>query len=262
MLGKLLKYEYKATARYFVPLFIALLVVAAVSRVCFTFDEALDALPSMISVLLYVAIIIAIAVLTLVITIKRFYSSLLTDEGYLMHTLPVTIDNHIVSKLVTSATWLVAGALVTIASLAVAFMTSDIWAEICGAIPEIMGQLQTDMGAHMMAWLVIGLIVLLLDIVQKLCTIYMCIAIGHQAPKHVVFASIGAYVAYLIIFEIIATAFFKIAEITHLVDWFLNLDVVATGYTFLAGFFVLEVVMVAVTYFVTRTLMKKRLNLE
>lgn len=92
MLGKLTKYEFKATCRFFLPLYGALLLLAAMSRLSqwiMTYNEiGLLHYFSNIFTLVYVLVAVAIFALTLIVMIQRFYKNLLGDEGYLMFTLP------------------------------------------------------------------------------------------------------------------------------------------------------------------------------
>ena len=87
MLSKLLKYELKATGRIFLPLFLALLLFAGINRFTLSPDE-FDA-PAMISMIMYIIIMVGMFVMTFIMMIQRFYKNLLSDEGYLMLTLPV-----------------------------------------------------------------------------------------------------------------------------------------------------------------------------
>ena len=89
MLGKLLKYELKATARTFLPLYGAILVVSVVVRLAFSKFEHADLFMG-ISALTLFGLFVALAVLTLLVIVQRFNNNLLSDEGYLMFTLPVS----------------------------------------------------------------------------------------------------------------------------------------------------------------------------
>lgn len=113
MLGKLIKYEYKATARTFIPIYIALLLVAVINRVLRigNIDVAWG-----ISMIVLVGLFIALGVLTIIVIVQRFNKNLLGDEGYLMFTLPVKSEQLIVSKLIISIVW-------TIVSGIIAFIT-------------------------------------------------------------------------------------------------------------------------------------------
>ena len=99
MLGKLMKYELKACGRIFVPLYVAILVVAAIIGV-FSNTESFQVASILIFILM--ALFIGLMVVTIVLIIQRFKKSLLEDEGYLMFTLPVSIKNLILSKYLTS----------------------------------------------------------------------------------------------------------------------------------------------------------------
>ena len=97
---KLLKYEWKACARTCLPMYAAVLLLAAVNRLTMTdrIQELMYGIPTALLALLYVAVMVAVLVVTEVILIQRFYKSLLGDEGYLMFTLPVTVSQHIWAK--------------------------------------------------------------------------------------------------------------------------------------------------------------------
>lgn len=111
MLGKLIKYEFKATARTFLPIYIALLLVAAINR---GFRLGHLSAGFGISTLVLVGLFMALGVLTIIMIIQRFNKNLLGDEGYLMFTLPVSSDQLIISKLIISLVWTVISGLVAV----------------------------------------------------------------------------------------------------------------------------------------------------
>ena len=105
MLGKLFKYEVKATARIFLPLYFVLIVFAIInSFMSFNADDF--SLPQFITLTLYIFILVGMFVASLIVMIQRFYKNLLSEEGYLMFTLPVKPYKHIISKLIVSVMWI------------------------------------------------------------------------------------------------------------------------------------------------------------
>ena len=109
MLGKLIKHEFRATGRLMAPLFGALLLLAVFSRVA---NQILQQVPNPTRVLYIVSVLLAIVyvlaglgvmVFSTVLMIKRFHQNFLTDEGYLMFTLPVGVHSLLWSKLLTAA---------------------------------------------------------------------------------------------------------------------------------------------------------------
>ena len=124
MLGKLLKYEIKATSRILLPLYLVLFVVAVVNRVLNPFEILENAqgfniqiLVNVLSVILYFTIAFSVMAATFIIMIQRFYKNFLGDEGYLSFTLPVETWKHVLSKLLTSMMWIILSILAVIASI-------------------------------------------------------------------------------------------------------------------------------------------------
>ena len=111
MLGKLLKYELKATARYFVPLLatfggITLLFKLFMIMIGFG-NDPLRMTFSIFIVTIYVVAVIALFLMCFIISFYRFYKNFYTDEGYLSFTLPVSVNLQILSKLLISIFWVV-----------------------------------------------------------------------------------------------------------------------------------------------------------
>ena len=115
MLLRLLKQDIRSTGRIMVVLYAAVLVLAAVSRLLSSFmDKTVGSILIMIfsrviSVLFVVAVVACVA-MTFVLMIIRFYKNFLTDEGYLMFTLPVTTGQLIWSKLLVAVLWVLVSA--------------------------------------------------------------------------------------------------------------------------------------------------------
>ena len=113
MLSKLLKYEFKATCRIYGGLYLAILAAAALLGAFFRFPALASDFPIAVVTIVYLMLCVAIAVITALTIIQRFTRNLLGREGYLMHTLPVTPAQLILSKLISSVVWLPCSILVT-----------------------------------------------------------------------------------------------------------------------------------------------------
>ena len=112
MLSKLLKYEFKATCRIYGGLYLAILAAAALLGAFFRFPALVSEFPIVVVTTVYLMLCVAIAVITALTIIQRFTRNLLGREGYLMHTLPVTPAQLILSKLISSMVWLLCSILV------------------------------------------------------------------------------------------------------------------------------------------------------
>lgn len=200
MLEKLIKYEYKATARIFIPIYIALLLVAVINRVfrIGNIDVAWG-----ISTLALVGLFIALGVLTIIVIVQRFNKNLLGDEGYLMFTLPVKSEQLIVSKLIISIVW-------TIISGIVAFITflillgeaslfneiftnwNTIWTEFSIAVQE---QMHVSSPILFIAMIVA---ILLLSYISFIFKIYLSLAAA-QLPAFNKHRGVVGFAAFFVI---------------------------------------------------------------
>ena len=121
MLKKLMKYEFMATGRIFLPLFAALIIVSVVNRLLSYLPARA---PSVIGTVVSVILMAGISVLALILTLQRFRNNLLSSEGYLMMTLPVKTDILILSKMFVAAIWVVASIIVVALSIMILAMTN------------------------------------------------------------------------------------------------------------------------------------------
>ena len=121
MLGKLLKYELKRSARKFFPLVVGYMIVALIFSLMLNYG---DSVRSSNFLVLFIAVCIAygIAVVSLfivgfTISLTNFHKTLFTDEGYLMLTIPVKPYYHIFTKFISSVIWSAASMVVFVLSL-------------------------------------------------------------------------------------------------------------------------------------------------
>lgn len=289
MLKQLLKYEFKATKRLYFGLYLALALLSVVLGVTFRQEHALAHSTSfqnleVILMIVYVSVILAIAVLCFVNTIQRFYQNLLGREGYLMHTLPVTETQLILSKLITSMVWVLCSGLVGIVCITGMVSIGVLDAEVLGtenwdSWMQLWGMLYGELGAKF--WLVTfwTILINLARLASLILCVYAACMIAHQFPKHVMVAGILAFIGL----NIVETQLDKllgtndvsmIADITYrVVD--VNVTGVSYGMTpmqtmttaFGAGSgylfcFVVTSAFAAAYFFLTRWLMKNKLNLE
>lgn len=125
MLGKLLKYELKASARTLLPLYAGILILSVVCSIFltvqmedFSMNNKLDLFFGIMYMLLF-ALCVAMGVLTVVSIVQRFYKNLLGDEGFLMLTLPVSSVMLLSSKLLAAIIWSLASTLTGIVAFCI-----------------------------------------------------------------------------------------------------------------------------------------------
>lgn len=122
MLGKLIKHEWRAFWKIpaFVSLFLAIFTIFGVivlnAKIWETENPVIQSLAAFV-LLFYSIALIVISFVTVLYTALRFYKNIYSDEGYLMHTLPVTQKSLIFSKLIVSYAWTIITGLVIIFSI-------------------------------------------------------------------------------------------------------------------------------------------------
>ena len=286
MLKQLLKYEFKATKRLYFGLYLALALLSVVLGVTFRQEHALAHSTSfqnlqVILMIVYVSVILAIAVLCFVNTIQRFYQNLLGREGYLMHTLPVTETQLILSKLITSMVWVLCSGLVGIVCITVMVAVGVFDPETFGMVDweswkQLWGMLYGELGARF--WLVTfwTILINLARLADLILCVYAACMIAHPFRKHVVIlAFIGLNIVENQIDKLLGTNHVNLfMDITYRVAdvnvtgvsygmtpmrWLTAALGTDVGYLFC---FAVTAAIAAAYFFLTRWLMKNKLNLE
>lgn len=141
MLGKLYKYDFRCTARKVVPIYILYTIISITLRVMIGLDieNGFLKILSMIAHTVFAMMMLLLGVYTVGATIIRIDKNLFTDEGYLMHTLPVKPSAHIWSKTLNSVTWGVLSFFVTLIGALIVFADADFKnvKRLFGLIPEL-----------------------------------------------------------------------------------------------------------------------------
>lgn len=199
MLAKLIKYEMKATSRILVPLYLILFFMSIVNRFIFKMsdDGKVLGLFNQFMVLTYILSIFIVLIVTFIYMIVRFYRNLLTDEGYLMFTLPVKTHQHITSKLLVTIFWSIISFAAVLLSLFIAFATVDSIPLISSGIKEAIESMSNELGGNWIMMSIELLIMFILGIISNILFIYVSIAVGQLFGKHKI---IGSFAAYIIIY--------------------------------------------------------------
>ena len=192
MLSKLMKYELKATGRIFLLLFLALLVFAGINR--FTIGPEKFDTPAMISMIIYIIIMVGMFVMTFIMMIQRFKNNLLSDEGYLMHTLPVKPWKHIVSKLFVSMLWIMASGFVAFISILIIALKNGQLTRITVELAAFYHKAFELLGASIYLLSFEIILVILVSLASGILIIYASIAIGHLFNQHKMLVSFGAFI--------------------------------------------------------------------
>lgn len=258
MLGKLMKYEFRATGRIFLPMFIALLAVAAVNRLFWQLDLNV---PKIIGTTLSVIIIVAICVIALILTLQRFYRNLLKSEGYLMFTLPVSTDGLIWSKLLVASIWSVVSFLIVMAAVAIMAATGVTFREIFDAIGAFFNSIREG-GFNAVLITVETIILLIASLFSGILLLYVCMALSLLVNKHRVGFSFLMYIVITTIGQIIFVVLSVSLDFSRICNMFTLMSGFGQIQSAFGIYFLSVAIPGAIFYFLTRYMLKNKLNLE
>ena len=255
MLGKLLKYEIPAMGRKLIPLYAAWAVTALFLGLTTQSAESKTEFMVVISALLYTAVATAIFVMTIILIVQRYSNSLLGDEAYFNHVLPVSVSAHIGNKAISATLWIFITVLVAVLTA----ILIAIGAIIVGAGDINLREMLHDLWnleivwpKHIVLYIIEALIMVIASVVKTIMQIYAAITIGHQAQNHTTMASIGAYIAILAFESIFARVFMPMLRFVDGKDFSL---------IFIVGF-MMALVLSVIYFFICKYLMEKKLNLN
>ena len=277
MLGKLMKHEFRATARIMLPVMGAMAALALLANLSIRgLAGNLSDIPMLrilftLIIIFFSVAVVATAVMSLVIMVSRFYRNLLKDEGYLMFTLPVSVHELIWSKLIVSLVWFLGTGLLiflVMALLALNLSHTNLqmileqfpsWSEILGWLDAagVRGQVIT-----FLVQIVLGT---LIGIFAACLHFYASMALGHMFSKDKVLLSIVFFVGISFAFNLMEMGYgivgFGLSDLENM-----ELSNNREGLGFLSTVIWhgigLSAVQAAVMYLATFLGLKKGLNLE
>jgi hypothetical protein len=218
MLGKLIKYEFKATARMFLFSYLALIVLTLVG---FVIDAiGIDGSGGtgenvflVIYVLLFSVATITVFVITLISVILRFGRNLLGNEGYLMFTLPVSTHSLILSKLIVGIVWFIASVAVLIASSSIIASGNDAIAGVGDLINAL--NAASDMGLNVWGWLALFCAMVIVSWAATMLLLYGAMSLGPHITKNRVG---GSFLAFIILSVGTSVATWAVVRLTGITE--------------------------------------------
>ena len=276
MLGKLIKKDMKATSRFFLPLILGYIGASVLGKVLIEILLSIDpdaagsnvfnilTIFSVFYLSLFIFYLVAYYILTTVFLVYDFYKTMISDQAYLTHTLPVKTSSLIHSKIIVSVIWQIIVNVLVILSVLL-LMTGHVRFTYYGSLlAEFMQMfdeaLHAEMGMGAFSFCVYMVIFALIDLISGPLMFYASIALGHLSGKHRILWAILWYSGFYMAMQIITT-----------------IVMVVMGYNFglansamMGNFFqryfsfglLFSLAVTALFYWITRWVFEKKLNLE
>lgn len=257
MLKKLLKHEWNAVARKYGLFYLVLGVLTLVTCLIrlIPVENLFFNLGKMALLVLYILALIGVFFCSTAMGVVRFYKNMVTEEGYLTFTLPVKVEQLVISKLLVAFAWQMITIVLCLLSVFLVFVPGHI------SFGEFFGELSVMFDSLGGTVALIG-VMMVVSIVYQFLFYYLSIAIGQLFNDHKIVGAVVAYCALNFVIEmvimILMFAVFGLAGVIDMSESMNTLDGINTMYLFITG---LSAVMAVISYFATCQLFKKKLNL-
>lgn len=260
MLKKLMKYDFKTLSNALLPIYLISLILSVIARITSELTEkiAILRIPSNFILTLSVLTSIGIVFATFIVGIMKFYNSMVKDEGYLTHTLPVKKSNLILSKLITMSLFQIVSLLISFVTLYISLKLNE--TEIFKMVKDLITEI-----VRYNNWIVLLMILsFIFGYINNILLMYTSISLGqkHNSNKLV----------YSVIYGIVIYNISQIISVIFLVPLMFN-DYIMTelekqipessvlNLVLLISIFI-TIVMSVIYFIITKKMLEKKLNLE
>ena len=228
MLGKLLKYEFRATGRSMLPVLGVLTLLVLLANISVRLlDRTAGAFLTILLIMVIFLTVIAVIVselLPIIVMIQRFHKNLLSSEGYLMHTLPASVHSLVWSKLIVSCVWMFLTNVIIflLGGLSVMHLTNMNLGAFLEGFPSVeeireflssvglsMGDLYLFLGEMVVAVVLSGIVTCL--------QFYAAMSLGFSFTNHKGLMSVLCFVGILIVLNVL-TNFLGMREVENLTE--------------------------------------------
>lgn len=214
MLRKLIKYDLLADYKKYAALFSAMLMSSVVMLI---FDKMtslirnnmfVKAMSAVFTALFFVLAIVA-GVMLLVFSTVRFYKNIVRDEGYLMHTLPVSTWQLLASKLISVYIWFAALIVVSGICSGIAF-GEPLWLfkvikEYGSIVPDLREHLSAEETEAVLRLIGYCAVTFVFSPVYAMSNIYLSFALGNLFSRSKLAMSVVMYFAIRVAEQILAS---------------------------------------------------------
>lgn len=276
MLGKLIKHEWKNTYKF------GLLMLGAVALITFlgwlAFQTPMWSLESermswvdiigLMTLLMYVVLLLVVHYGVRIYVGVHFYKTMYTDEGYLLHTLPVTKHQILFSKILVGGLWIlifylvmylsyfVLGVSMISAILKDEFSMAELWKEILPNMKDLLQGIGDVLGMDVARWLVTAAVSMVVSPFVFVVTLFGAISLGQLFSRYRVMMAILSYIGILLVNGLIGSLFKSFIAVGSLsaVGGYLDYSMYISS--------IVSFLMAVAMYFVSWHVTSRRLNMQ
>lgn len=266
MVKKLFKHECLALGRVLWIIQLILPIVAVFTRVLqlFESDNVVYDIIFVFGILTFVVANLVNLAAPVIMAVVRYYKNLFTAEGYLTFALPVSPTQHLFVKLCAAVVFQLSACVISVLSVVIA-TAGDVLHEVLLAAQYLLNMLGTVCQGHLPLFIAEAVVLLFTVMLSEFLLYYACISIGQLFRKNRVLGAVGVYFAYYMIMQLISTVFMIVMSVAGSGELPVELtaeQIIAAVHIVLCGLIVWSLLMAALYFFISHTIMRKKLNLE
>lgn len=268
MLKNLIKHEFKATYRTFIPIYIGLVILTGAAclfmELLENFDQAILTIGSGFGMIIVLFGLIFVFISPYIFLSMRFYRTTATREAYLTFTVPADTKIILLAKFIVAYIWTI---LTTILGyLGVSILLSE------GNISKIADMIKLIFEGDSPAFVFLQLLTFLVGFATTLLHIFASVSLGQLVRDHRIIASLAFYAALYTVQQIISV----IVLIPFMISTTKDIDMDGFSASFHVGInnnatqapisvliisLIVSTVFGVAFYFLSNHLLKKKLNL-
>ena len=194
MLGKLIKWEFKDKKGTFIGMYIFAAICALITFGVSVVREHIGGgmfigtIETMCVTMTFLAVCAMFAVI-IIVSVIRYYENLVKDEGYLMHTIPVTAVELHMTKLIVPLVWMAGAVVIAIVCAGAVFANTFTVNDVIELV------FKSEFSS--VVWYMIGYMIL--AAISTFSTFYVCINVGSLSYSN---KGVMAFVTYIVIYII------------------------------------------------------------
>jgi hypothetical protein len=178
-----------------------------------------------------------------------------------MFTLPADTDSLILSKLFVASIWTVLSFVAVMIAVSIMTITNINLKDIFDTIAKLFDS-ALQAGYSIPLLIIEACVLVIVSLFSSILSLYACMALSMLFNRHRVGFSFLMYMIINIAGQILMGIFFSVANYPSLVNSFSTMPEQAQVQTVIIGMILLTAASCVVFYFITRWMLKNRLNLE
>lgn len=271
MLGKLIKHEFKATAKTFALLYVAFITLTLLTKFCvyIPFENYVFHILEILLSILYVVALVGMSLFSFVLVLMRFNTNMLKDQGYLSNTLPVKMWQQITAKVLVYSIWVILSFIAMMASLSIFFAgegSGRVIRNFCNKLAD---------NSQLIPMLIFTIVILIAQVFVNILNFFASLSLGQIFSKHRVAGAVLFYfilnyaLGFLTSLAMMAVQpliekLEKVEEASTELNTFVDVLISVKGpmYAYLGVMMLCEIVLAIIYFAITNFMLTKKLNLE